>query len=89
MTITRTSDGLRRILFDTLDQFLDSKITAVDAKTVAKLADSILKSAAVDLEHKRLVRELISDAAAPSDKAIASLGLNMVLVDGTKDPDTQ
>lgn len=77
---TRTSEGLRRILFDTLDKFLDSQMTALDAKTVAKLADSILKSAAVDLEHKRLVRDMLQDSTQPNEKGIANMGLNMVLV---------
>ena len=77
---TRTSEGLRRILFDTLDKFLASEMTAIDAKTVAKLADSILKSAAVDLEHKRLVRDMLQDSTQPNEKGIANMGLNMVLV---------
>jgi hypothetical protein len=77
---TRTSEGLRRILFDTLDKFLASEMTAIDAKTVAKLADSILKSAAVDLEHKRLVRDMLQDSTQPNEKGLANMGLNMVLV---------
>ena len=55
-------------------------MTAIDAKTVAKLADSILKSAAVDLEHKRLVRDMLQDSTQPNEKGIANMGLNMVLV---------
>jgi hypothetical protein len=48
---------------------------------VAKISDSILKSAAIDLEHKRLVRDLLEDSTSPSDKALAKLGLNVILVE--------
>lgn len=88
-TTTRTSEGLRKTLFDTLDRFLSQEVTAQDAKVIAKLSDSILKSAAIDLEHKRLVRELLQESTEPHDKALAKMGLNIVLVDGAKkdDPD--
>lgn len=79
--VTRTSEGLRKTLFDTLDLFLKGEITAQDAKVVAKISDSILKSAAIDLEHKRLVRDLLEDSTAPHDKALAKLGLNVILVE--------
>lgn len=83
--VIRTSEGLRRILFDTLDKFLVSDITATDAKTVAKLSDSILKSAAVDLEHKRLVRDMLQDSTQPNEKGVANMGLNIVLVTDNTD----
>ena len=80
---TRTSEGLRKTLFDTLDKFLNQEVTAQDAKVIAKLSDSILKSAAIDLEHKRLVRELLQESTEPHDKALAKMGLNIILVDGS------
>lgn len=87
--ITRTSEGLRKTLFDTLDKFLAGETTAQDAKVVAKLCDSVLKSAAIDLEHKRLVRELLQESTEPHDRALAKMGLNIVLVDGTHSPDVE
>lgn len=83
-TTTRTSEGLRKTLFDTLDRFLNQEVTAQDAKVIAKLADSVLKSASIDLEHKRLVRELLQESTEPHDKALAKMGLNIILVDGSK-----
>lgn len=54
---------------------------------IAKLADSVLKSASIDLEHKRLVRELLQESTEPHDKALAKMGLNIILVDGSKAKD--
>ena len=75
--IARTSDGLRRTLFDTLQDFVDGKIDVAQAKTIAKVADSILKSAAIDLEYQRLVRELAREDGG--NKEIADLHLNVLL----------
>lgn len=74
---TRTSEGLRSTLFDTLDAFLNGEIDAINAKTVAKLADSLLKSVALDLEHKRLITELTK---TNTSGAIADLNLNILMV---------
>lgn len=76
-TTLRTSEGLRKTLFTTLDKFINGEIDAISAKTVAKLADSLLKSVAVDLEHKRLVSELTK---ADGPQAIAALNLNILMV---------
>lgn len=73
-TTTRTSEGLRGTLFDALDNFINGKIDSVSAKTVAKLADSLLKSVAIDLEHKRLVSDL---ARTEGPQAVAALRLNI------------
>ena len=53
--ITRSSVGLREVLFDTLEAFVDGRISATHAKTVSKVADSILKSAALDLGYQSLI----------------------------------
>jgi len=74
MTTTRTSEGLRSTLFDTLDKFIKGEIDAVTAKTVAKIADSLLKSVAIDLEHKRLMTDL---ARTEGPQAVAALRLNI------------
>lgn len=75
--ITRSSDGLRKTLFETLEKFVNGEIDAVQAKTIAKVADSILKSAAIDLEYQRLVRELAGQNG--ERKEIADLHLNVML----------
>lgn len=73
-TTTRTSEGLRSTLFDTLDKFINGQLDAISAKTVAKLADSLLKSVAIDLEHKRLVSDL---ARTEGPQSVAALRLNI------------
>jgi len=73
---TRTSEGLRSTLFDTLDKFMNNEIDVAQAKTVAKLADSLLKSVAIDLEYKRLVEDL---GTKNGPQAVADLNLNIVM----------
>lgn len=73
-TTTRTSAGLRSTLFDTLDKFINGQLDAISAKTVAKLADSLLKSVAIDLEHKRLITDL---ARNEGPQSVAALRLNI------------
>ena len=75
--ITRSSDGLRKTLFETLEKFVNGEIDAIQAKTIAKVADSILKSAAIDLETQRLVRDLVGQNG--ERKEIADLHLNVML----------
>ena len=76
---TRTSEGLRNTLFETLDSFLKGDIDAAHAKTVAKIADSLLKSVAIDLEYKRLVEDI---GTKRGPQAVASLNLNIEMVKG-------
>ena len=73
---TRTSEGLRSTLFTTLDRFLNGEIDHIQAKTTAKLADSILKSVAVDLEYKRLIGEM---ATKEGPQSVAALRLNIAM----------
>jgi len=75
--ITRSTDGLRKTLFETLEKFCSGEIDAIQAKTVAKVSDSILKSAAIDLEYNRLVRELAHENGGR--KEIADLHMNILL----------
>ena len=80
MAIKRTSEGLRSVLFDTLDKFISGEIDSVQAKTVAKLGDSLLKSVAIDLEHKRLMLDLIKDQDPQSPKTLANMNLDIIMV---------
>lgn len=73
---TRTTEGLRSTLFDTLDMFMTGKIDATTARTTAKLADSILKSALIDIEYKRFIHQ-VETSRGP--KALADMNLNVVL----------
>lgn len=53
---------------------MKGEIDAVHAKTVAKIADSLLKSVAIDLEHKRLMGDLLR---TEGPQAVAALRLNI------------
>lgn len=72
--ITRSTEGLRSTLLDTLEDFINGKIDHVHAKTVAKLCDSVNKSLQIDIEAARFVRETSAGGA------IADLNLNTLLV---------
>ena len=76
MATERTSEGLTSTLFDTLDMFLKGEIDAEQAKTVSKIADTLLKSVAVDIEHKKLVLET---ARTRGEQAVADLNLNIIM----------
>ena len=83
MTTKRTSEGLRSVLFDTLDKFISGEIDSVQAKTIAKLGDSLLKSVAIDLEHKRLMLDLVKDQDPNSTKTLANMNLDVIMVKET------
>jgi len=74
---TRTSEGLRATLFDTLDRFINGQIDATEAKTIAKLSDSLLKSVSLDMEYKRMINDMITTKGP--DRAIADMNLNIVM----------
>lgn len=69
--ITRSSEGLRSVMCDVLDDFMNGKVDHVHAKTVAKLCDSINKSLALDLEAARFARETQQQSVADLDLNIA------------------
>lgn len=71
--ITRSSEGLRSTLLDTLESFINGEVDHIHAKTVAKLCDSVNKSLTLDLEAARFVRETGS-------QSVADLNLNVMLV---------
>ncbi len=89
MPIQKTSEGLRSTLFDTLERFLSGEIDAAHAKTVAKLCDSISKSAVVDIEHKKLVLEQSRRVINGASAEVADLGLNLMLVSNQNNPKTK
>ena len=72
----RTSEGLRSTLFDTLDAFLTGAIDAETARTTTKIASTILKSVAIDIEHKKLVHQMTQ---LEGPQAVADLNLNLRL----------
>lgn len=71
--ITKSTEGLRNTLLETLEQFVNGEVDHIYAKTVAKLCDSVNKNLALDLEASRFVRET-------GQQALADLKLNTALV---------
>ncbi len=75
--VTRTTEGLREVLFDELDGFLRGQVDIEHADTVQKLTGAILKTVAKDIEATKLL--LIMNAGKDQPKAIADLNLNLML----------
>ena len=74
---TRTTAGLRDMLFNELDSFLGGKIDKDHVDAVTKLTSTILKTVAKDLEAAKMLRDMNAGSDIP--KAIADLNLNLVL----------
>ena len=89
MQTMMTSDGLRSTLFKTLERFLNEEVDATHAKTVAKICDSITKSAAVDIEYKKMVLEMSRSVVSGQNRAIADLNLNVQLAPAIKNSDKE
>jgi len=51
MSEERTTETLRCILFDAIDQVRDGKMSPANAKNIAALADRIIKTAELELKH--------------------------------------
>lgn len=64
--IERTTAGLREALFSTAEKLIDGQITAAEAHAVANLAITVVKSAELDLECKKLAMRVgLDDVQLP------------------------
>jgi len=75
--ITRTTQGLRTLLLDQLEEFLNGNISVEQAKTTARMSGAVMQTVFADLEHKRL--SLMKFPGNPEDGSVANLGLNIDL----------
>lgn len=80
--VTRTTEGLRDILFDELDGFLDGKFDTEHAKTVTTITGSILNTVQKDLEAVKMLN--IMNQGRDQPKAVADLALNLILTSHAK-----
>jgi len=76
-TLTRSTEGLRDLLFEEMTNFLDGKVQETHVKAVTKITDSILKTVVIDLEAKKMVERM--SAGRDGNKAISDLNLNLLL----------
>ena len=67
--IVRTSEGLRNALFDEMDNLRNGETDTKRASMVAKLANTIVSVAKVEMEHHRF-----EDMPAMGGKEVLRLG---------------
>lgn len=80
----RSTEGLRDMLFNELDLFLDGKVDSDHVKSVTRITGSILATVAKDLEAKRLLMDMNYGKDQP--RAIADIGLNLMLTSSNNAP---
>ncbi len=80
---TRTTEGLRDMLFEELDKFKSGKLDKDHVDAVTKISNTIMKTVVVDLEAAKLLKDF--NAGKDTPQAIADLNLNIMLT--TKRPD--
>lgn len=81
MSVIRTTEGLRDILFNEIEDFLSGKVDSEHVKALTKVSGAIMTTVARDLEAAKLMREM--NEGRESNKAIADLNLNLMLTGGT------
>lgn len=64
--VGRDMDGLREALFDSLEKLLNGEIEATQAKAVATIALTVIKSVEVQIEYERLRIDSKVPAALPN-----------------------
>lgn len=57
----RTTENLREMLFDTIENLKSGKIDDRDALVISKLADNIIKTADIELKYAETVSRLDRD----------------------------
>jgi len=55
---TKTTESLRETLFDTLDKLTKREIDVSEATAITKIADSIIKTADIELKYAATVDKL-------------------------------
>ena len=76
-TITRTTEGLREMLLDELEDYINGLNTTERMDTVSKTAAVVCKTLIVDLEAKKMLQRINIGRDKP--KQIADLNLNLSL----------
>ena len=75
--VTRTTEGLRDILFNEMERFLAGEVDDVHVGAVTKITSSIIKTVVIDLEAKKMVERI--NEGRDQKKEISDLNLNLML----------
>lgn len=73
----KTTQGLRDVLFDELEKFLEGRVDSEHVRTVTKATGAILSTVQRDIEAAKLLHEINQGRDQP--RSIADLNLNILL----------
>jgi len=79
--IIQTTEGLRGMLFEELENFLNGSVDHDHVKSVTKITNSILQTVTKDLEAAKMAGDMAKEARTP--KSIADLNLNIMLTNNS------
>ncbi|MEY2875861.1 MAG: hypothetical protein RLZZ373_3232 [Pseudomonadota bacterium] len=87
--ITRSTSGMRDIMFDTLEKFLNGEVDANHVGAVNKTVATICQTVGMDLAASKLLSDMrksgeLIPPGAP--KSVADLNLNLMLSEPKKSP---
>ena len=77
MTVKKTTEGLRDLLFQEIEDFLGGKVDSDHVKTITKASGAIMTTVAKDLEAAKLIHSM--NEGRDESKAIANLNLDIAL----------
>ncbi|MCP3849470.1 MAG: hypothetical protein GY694_04415 [Gammaproteobacteria bacterium] len=82
MTVKKTTEGLRDLLFQEIEDFLEGKVDSDHVKTITKASGAIMTTVAKDLEAAKLMH--LMNEGRDRNKTIADLNLNLMLTTSDK-----
>ncbi len=82
MSTVRTTQGLRDMIFDELDDFLNGKVDGEHVRTVTRATGAIISTVSKDLEAARLLKQMNEGRDQP--RSIADLNLDLMLTSPKK-----
>lgn len=81
VTIDRSTEGIRDFIFDEMERLANGETDIERLKVMSKAGDTILKSAAIDLQARRMLSQ---ERGSREPKQIADLNLNIMLTNPQK-----
>ena len=73
--VVRTSKGLQDTLFDEIDNLRNGKTTPQSARTVASLANGIIQTARLEMDHARFISEPRASESVTEDNRTKAISL--------------
>jgi D-arabinose 1-dehydrogenase-like Zn-dependent alcohol dehydrogenase len=85
--VTRSTAGMRDVLFDTMERFLNGEVDANHVGAINKSVHTICQTVAMDLAAQKMLSDMkkSGELVPPgTPKSVADLNLNLMLIDRSK-----